>query len=125
MLTALKNAFRPHRVAILVLFFSATACLAQTAPSRPPITGISHVAYYVTDMTKSLAFWLGLLGFDLSYDRKKPDSTDTTVAFLKVNDHQYVELLADRPPQADAKNFMSHLCFLTDNLEQMRLYLAS
>jgi lactoylglutathione lyase len=106
--------------------------LAQSpAPTRPHITGISHVAYYVSDMPKALVFWHDLLGFDLSYDRKKPDSTDTTVSFLKVNDHQYVELLSDRPETvnanqpADPKNFLSHICFLTDDLEQMRLYLAS
>ena len=45
--------------------------LAQsTAPARPHITGISHVAYYVTDMPRALVFWHDLLGFDLSYDRK-------------------------------------------------------
>jgi lactoylglutathione lyase len=122
--TVVKNAPRLYLVAIFMLF-SATACFAQTAPTRPPITAISHVAYYVTDMPRSLLFWHDLLGFDLSYDRKKPGSTDTTVAFLKVNDRQYVELLSDRPPQTNPKNFMSHLCFLTGNIEQMRLYLAS
>jgi len=106
--------------AILLL---ASSCLAQTAPTRPRITGISHVAYYVSDMPKAMVFWHDLLGLDLSYDRKKPGTTDTSVAFLKVNDHQYVELLSD--PPAQSKNFMSHLCFLTDDLEQMRLYLAS
>jgi lactoylglutathione lyase len=121
--------FRTHLFA-LVLF--AIPCVAQANPihARPHITGISHVAYYVSDMPRALVFWRDLLGFDLSYDRKAPNSTNTTVAFLKVNDHQYVELLADRPAavngsQPDPKNFMSHVCFLTDDLEAMRLYLAS
>ena len=115
--TVVKNAPRLYLVAIVALF-SATACLAQTAPTRPPITAISHVAYYVTDIPKALGFWHDLLGFDLSYDRKKPNSTDTSVAFLKVNDHQYVELLSD--PPAQSRNFMSHICFLVDDIEQMR-----
>ena len=124
-------AARPNRLACR---FAVGACLlasgailsAQTAaPPHPAITGISHVAYYVSDMPAALTFWHALLGFDLSYDRKAPNSTDTTVAFLKVNDHQYVELLSDRPPQSDPKNFLSHLCFLTSDLEQMRLYLAA
>jgi len=115
------------RLAVGVCFLASAAILsAQTAaPPRPAITGISHVAYYVSDMPAALTFWHDLLGFDLSYDRKAPNSTDTTVAFLKVNDHQYVELLSDRPPQSDPKNFLSHLCFLTSDLEQMRLYLAA
>ena len=58
--------------------------LAQTvAPTRPRITGISHVAYYVSDMPKAMVFWHDLLGLDISYDRKKPNSTDTSVAFLR------------------------------------------
>jgi lactoylglutathione lyase len=109
----------------LLAIAGASLPAQSPAPARPHITGISHVAYYVTDMPKALGFWHDLLGFDLSYDRKGADSTSTTVAFLKVNDHQYVELLADRPATADPKNFLSHICFLTDDLEQMRLYLAS
>jgi len=111
---------------ILALIFAillTPSLPAQTTPVRPHITGISHVAFYVTDMPQALLFWHDLLGFDLSYDRKKPNSTDTSVAFLKVNDHQYVELLSDPPP--NTRNFLSHICFLTDDLEAMRLYLAS
>ena len=74
-------------------------------------------------MPKAMVFWHDLLGFDLSYDRKKPGTADTSVAFLKVNDHQYVELLSD--PPAATKNFMSHICFLVDDIEQMRAYLIA
>jgi lactoylglutathione lyase len=118
----------PFRLSLIsaILLLAASSCIAQTvAPTRPRITGISHVAYYVSDMPKAMVFWHNLLGLDVSYDRKKPNSTDTSVAFLKVNDHQYIELLSDRPSSADPKNFMSHLCFLTDDIEQMRLYLAA
>ncbi len=111
-------------IAIFVLLTSPIFAQSPT-PTRPPITAISHIAYYVSDMPAALTFWHGLLGFDLSYDRKAPDSAATTVAFLKVNDHQYVELLSDRSSQADPKNFLSHVCFLTPDIEQMRLYLAS
>lgn len=117
----------PTRVAsaLAVTLLTASLHAQSPSPTRPPITAISHVAYYVSDMPSALTFWHGLLGLDLSYDRKAPDSTATTVAFLKVNDHQYVELLSDRPAQTDPKNFLSHLCILTPDLEQMRLYLAS
>ena len=111
-------------IAVAATLLLAAPLVAQSpAPARPHITGISHVAYYVSDIPKALVFWHDLLGFDLSYDRKVPNSTETTVAFLKVNDHQYVELLSD--PPAQTKNFLSHVCFLTDDLEQMRLYLAA
>src|ERR1035441_5403464 len=70
---------------ITAALLATSPLLAQSpAPQRPSITGISHVAYYVSDMPKALVFWHDLLGFDLSCDRKKRDSSDTTVAFLKV-----------------------------------------
>ena len=75
------------RILAFAAVLAASSLYAQPLPLRPHITGISHVAYYATDMPKSLTFWHDLLGFDLSYDRKQPDSTSTTVAFLKVNDH--------------------------------------
>jgi catechol 2,3-dioxygenase-like lactoylglutathione lyase family enzyme len=111
-----------RHLALLALLLTASASPAQS-PARPRITGISHVAYFSSDMPRSLVFWHDLLGFDLSYDRKAPNSSDTTVAFLKVNDHQYVELLAN--PPAGSKNLMSHICFLTDGVEQMRTYLGA
>ena len=107
----------------LLLLIALSFPVFAQPPARPRITGISHIAYFVTDMPRSLAFWHDLLGFDLSYNRTAPNSTGTTVAFLKVNDHQYVELLA--APAPDIKSFMSHLCFITDDVEQMRVYLAS
>jgi hypothetical protein len=62
---------RSRLVCLAVLLAAGAPCLAQSAiPIRPRITGISHVAYYVSDMPKALIFWHGLLGFDLSYDRK-------------------------------------------------------
>jgi len=113
-----------RRASLAVVVGIAASCSAQTAlPARPHITGISHVAYYVTDMPRAMVFWHDLLGYELSYDRKKPNGTDTSVAFLKVNDHQYVELLSD--PPAGSKNLMSHVCFLVDDLEAMRTYLAA
>jgi lactoylglutathione lyase len=120
----------PHRTFLAACFtlLLTTSSLAQSpALQRPHITGISHVAYFVSDMPKAMLFWHDLLGFDLSYDRKRPGSNDTSVAFLKVNDHQYVELLGDLPAQTPGQpgNFMSHLCFLVDDVEQMRTYLTA
>ena len=38
--------------------------LAQTTVKRPRILGISHAAYFVSDLPKALDFWHGLLGYD-------------------------------------------------------------
>ncbi len=96
---------------------------AQTKTERPKITGISHVGYFVSDLPKALLFWHDFLGFDESYDLKKPGTDDVRIAFIKINDHQHIELFNE--PPTNPPNIMSHICFMTDNVEQMKAYLRS
>jgi catechol 2,3-dioxygenase-like lactoylglutathione lyase family enzyme len=91
------------------------------AVERPKITGISHVGYFVSDLPKSLAFWHDFLGFDEMYDLKKPGTNDVRIAFIKINDHQHVELFNE--PSTNPPNMMSHICFTVSDVEQMKAYL--
>src|ERR1700733_12704864 len=88
---------------------------AQTAPTRPKITGISHIGYFVSDLPKALDFWHGLLGYDEAYSLNKPGSDDTRIAFIKINDHQHIELFNE--PPTNPPSMMSHLCFSVDDIE--------
>ncbi|HXB61524.1 MAG TPA: VOC family protein [Acidobacteriaceae bacterium] len=106
-----------------VLILAGSAASAQENVTRPRITGISHVGYFVSDLPKAIAFWHDLLGFDESYDLKKPGSNDVRIAFIKINDHQHIELFNE--PPTTPHNMMSHLCFTVDNIEQMRAYLRA
>ncbi len=120
--------FRNNRLiasfAAVIYFVIASQLLAQNpAPQRPKITGISHVGYFVSDLPKAISFWHDFLGFEEYSTLPKKDSTDTRIAFIKINDHQHVELF-NEPPTAPP-NMMSHLCFTVDNVEQMRAYLRS
>jgi catechol 2,3-dioxygenase-like lactoylglutathione lyase family enzyme len=111
-------------VFLAAFFLSGAYAAAQTPePQRPRITGISHVGYFVSDLPKALDFWHGLLGYDEPYDIKDPATGKIRIAFIKINDHQHVELFTDPPPSPP--NQMSHLCFSVDNVEQMRAYLRS
>ncbi|HEY1742086.1 MAG TPA: VOC family protein [Granulicella sp.] len=118
---AFKSALYAVLPGILCLFLYANA--QSVAPQRPRITGISHVGYFVSNLPASIAFWHDFLGFDEAYDLKKPGSDETRIAFIKINDHQHVELFNEAP--ADPRNMMSHICFTVDNVEQMRAYLRS
>jgi catechol 2,3-dioxygenase-like lactoylglutathione lyase family enzyme len=111
--------------AAAILLPAASSVRAQdAAPTPPRITGISHVGYFVSDLPKAIAFWHDFLGYDQEYDLKKVGSdTDVRIAFIKINDHQHIELF-NEPPTA-LPNMMSHLCFTVDNVEQMRAYLRS
>ena len=87
-----------RQLAILTCTLLAYPLLAQTAPAvRPKILGISHAGYFVSDLPKALDFWHGLLGYDEPYDLKNPDGT-THIAFIKINDHQHIELFNQQPP---------------------------
>ncbi len=94
-----------------------------TAAERPQITGISHVGYFVSDLPKALGFWHDLFGYDEAYDLKRPGTDEVRIAFVKINDHQHIELFTD-PPTAPP-NMMSHICFTVSDIEQMRAYLRS
>src|ERR1700712_428644 len=107
-----------------VFLLASSCCFAQqTGPVRPKITGISHVGYFVSDLPKAIAFWHDFLGYDVPYALSKNDSGEVRIAFIKINDHQHVELFNEPPPHPP--NMMSHLCFSVDDIEAMRTYLRS
>lgn len=106
-----------------VLSLALYANAQSAALQRPRITGISHVGYFVSNLQASLSFWHDFLGFDEMYDLKKPDTDEVRIAFIKISDHQHVELFNET--SADPRNRMSHICFSVDNVEQMRAYLKS
>ena len=106
------------RIAILLLL---PALGAAGEPKRPKILGVAHMALYVSDLQKSRAFYKDFLGFDEPYDLKRQDGTDR-IAFIKINEDQYLELFAEPPKQDDQLN---HISFYTDDAHAMRDYLAS
>jgi catechol 2,3-dioxygenase-like lactoylglutathione lyase family enzyme len=110
--------------ALAAFVFVAPLLSAQdAAPSRPQITGISHVGYFVSDLPKAMLFWHDLLGFDEYTTLNRPGTDQTRIAFIKINDRQHVELFTDAPPSPPS--MMSHYCFTVSNVEQMRAYLRS
>jgi lactoylglutathione lyase len=108
---------------LAAIFLTISGLYAQDAvPPRPKITGISHVGYFVSDLPAAISFWHDFLGYDEPYDLKKKDGS-VRIAFIKINDHQHIELF-NEPPTVP-HNMMSHICFTVDNIEQMRTYLRS
>lgn len=94
---------------------------SEPAPKRPRITGISHAAFYVSDMAKARAFYEGFLGFasPFSFPGRNPNEQ---VVWIKINDRQAVELLPGSEVAPDADR-LSHLAVETDDAEAMRVYL--
>lgn len=88
---------------------------------RPRITGVAHIALFVSDMEKARTFYKDLLGYGEPFSLNKPDgSLDLT--FIKINDRQYIELFPEQAPRTDR---LHHISIETDDAEAMRRYLAS
>lgn len=88
---------------------------------RPRVLGVAHMALYVSDLGKARAFYRDFLGFDEPFALKRSDGSDR-IAFIKINDYQYIELFAEEPKNDGRLN---HISFYTDDANAMRDYLAS
>ena len=94
----------------LTLLCAAVSCAQPLA-----LGGIAHVAFRIADLPASAAFYQ-TLGFEQAFHLD--DSGRTTVAFLKINDHQFIELY---PRTEDSQPLgMMHICFETDDIEALR-----
>lgn len=82
---------------------------------------VSHIALFAHDFDKSRNFYRELFGFDEVFPLKNPDGS-TFMTFFKINDRQFIELFPEKTPWSDR---LSHYSFETDNIEALRLYLAS
>jgi catechol 2,3-dioxygenase-like lactoylglutathione lyase family enzyme len=97
------------------------ACMVRAqSPERPRILGIAHVAFHVSDIEKSRAYYKDFLGFAEPFKLDNPDGS-LSLTFIKINDRQYLELFPGLEPGADR---LHHVALETDNAERMRVYLA-
>lgn len=96
---------------------------ARSVAGEPKVLGIGHMALYVTDLGKARGFYRDFLGFDEAFSLKRDDGTDR-IAFIKVNDQQYIELFAE-PPRSKERGQLNHIAFYTDDAEGLRRALAA
>jgi len=82
------------------------------------ITGYAHVAIKVSDLDRSLEFYVDKLGFP-EMMRLYNDAGDTWLVYLRITDTQYLEIFpgaeGDRAPGWNA-NGMNHMCLESDDV---------
>ena len=100
--------------------FLCSSAIAQKQ-SRPRVLGVAHMALYVSDLQASRTFYKDFLGFAEPFVLKRDDGSDR-IAFIKINDEQYIELFAEAPKQ---DGHLNHIAFYTDSAEGMRAFLAT
>jgi catechol 2,3-dioxygenase-like lactoylglutathione lyase family enzyme len=97
--------------------FTITAA-AQTAPIRPKITGISHLAVYTSDPAATDRYYREIIGA-----AKLPDPENPKGVRYAINATQFIEVLPLPPGQGI--NRLDHSAYNTDDAEGMRKYLAA
>jgi len=102
-----------RRCPTFFLLALATASYGQAPSQRPAITGISHVAFYSSDLEAAKKFYGGLLGLAV----EPPQMNKYHVGV------QAVELEA--LPAGHGPNLTAHVAFATPDAEGVRKYLAS
>jgi len=112
---------RASMMRLLWIVFSMTALVWGQQVKRPKITGVAHVAFFVSDVEKARTFYKELLGYEEPFDLKNADGS-LALTFIKINERQYVEIFPESKSESDRLN---HYSLETDNAEAMRVYLAS
>jgi len=100
------------RYLVFLLALSAL-CRGQAAPQHPPITGISHVAFYSSNLEAARKFYGGLLGLAV-----QPPAVNNYEVGV-----QQVEL--EPLPAGHGHDLIAHVAFATPDAEGVRKYLAS
>ncbi|HEX5083496.1 MAG TPA: VOC family protein [Blastocatellia bacterium] len=115
------------RIAILILLVAVCALVSAARDQssdlkRPLITGVAHIAFQVSDLTKARAFYGELLGYDEAFQVSEPEGSPAMTCF-KVNERQYIEILPGLPAGKDER--LLSIAFETNDLEALRAYLLS
>ena len=106
-----------HVLLLTALALSVAATGApQSPPARPRITGISHVAFRVTDGAAARKFYGDLLGLSERAAGKGH-------RIFQVGSHQHIQIEPGLPANEDER--LSHLAFGTPDIKALSAYLTA
>jgi catechol 2,3-dioxygenase-like lactoylglutathione lyase family enzyme len=114
-----QKAWRIWRIVAFTLL--SVGVLSAETPQRPRITGIAHISLFSHDCAKTRSFYSDFLGFQEPYTLKNSDGS-LSMMFFKINDRQYIEIAPELQAETDR---LSHISLETDDVEALRIYLAS
>jgi lactoylglutathione lyase len=81
------------------------------------ITGIGHVAFYVSDLEQSLHFYCDILGFQRAFDLDREGTPSPWIVYLQIAPDHFIELF----PGGTGENKTlpvgyNHFCLTVDDL---------
>lgn len=82
------------------------------------ITGLTHAAVRVTDLSKSLEFYSGLLGLPEQFSLTR-EGGEPWLVYLKIADRQFIELFpgAEGPFEKPNSAALVHICLEVDDIQ--------
>jgi catechol 2,3-dioxygenase-like lactoylglutathione lyase family enzyme len=102
-------------VTLLALSFVASA---QSAMPRPPITGVSHICMYASNVAATEHFFVFNIGA-----AKAPDPENSAGQRYYVSATQFIEVLP--LPQGKTATLLDHVAFITTDAEGLRNYFVA
>lgn len=85
------------------------------------INGISHVAFVVKDMEKTVSFYENTLGFKKAFDIPKPENGEPWIVYLYGGNGQFIELFyggkEEIPYKFENIGFF-HMCVAVDDIQE-------
>jgi catechol 2,3-dioxygenase-like lactoylglutathione lyase family enzyme len=105
---------RNHRAKtwFLEIFALAASCAGPLLAQSTALAGIAHVAFRVKDVRRTRTFYR-TLGFEEAFEFSDPGKP--AVSYVKVNDHQFIELYG---PVPDAPlSGLLHVCYEATDIE--------
>src|SRR5580700_1155755 len=102
------------RLEFTILLLSGVALMAQEG--RPRIVGMPHVNFRVHDIEASRHFYKDFLGYSEPFQIVTDGKL--IMAFIKINDRQYVELSPETSPSEPR---FVHLALETDDADSSML----
>ncbi|MBI5766493.1 MAG: VOC family protein [Verrucomicrobia bacterium] len=107
---------------LLIAFHLLITVAPAAEPARPRIVGVSHAAFFVSDMAKARAFYEGFLGFQSPYAIPRPKGGE--LVWIKINDRQSVELFPGSEVEPDADR-LYHIAVEVEDCDAMLAYLRA
>ena len=113
-LTIMTNFSQHAALTAALVFFGFGGAVPLPAQDGRKLDCIAHIALRVSDVAKSRVFYR-TLGWDQAFEFGDDKGTDTS--YVKVSDHQYIELCR-RNRASDPIGFM-HICLETIDLDRL------
>ena len=101
---------RMKKLLVLTLIASCLS-MGMTTKKALPILGIAHVAFQVSSLEQSRAFYSGFYGFEFAFAAYE----DQEAWYLKINDDQFVKLVSK--PDGTDDNRLVEIAFQVSDIE--------